>query len=81
MPFTRISLCLLPDLSRYGRCQLKISLFSDIERGFVRAEMFKYEDLLSSGSEEKLKELGKFHLKGRDYLVEDGDILSFRVGT
>jgi len=43
--------------------------------------MFKYEDLLSAGSEAKLKEIGKFHLKGRDYLVEDGDILSFRVSN
>ncbi|MFH1709604.1 MAG: DUF933 domain-containing protein [bacterium] len=56
-------------------------IHSDIERGFVRAEMFKYGDLMAAGSEVKLKELGKFNLKGRDYLVEDGDILSFRVGT
>ena len=56
-------------------------IHSDIERGFVRAEMFKYEDLLSAGSEAKLKELGKYYLKGKDYLVQDGDILSFRVGT
>jgi ribosome-binding ATPase len=56
-------------------------IHSDIERGFVRAEMFKYEDFLSAGSEAKLKELGKHYLKGKDYLVQDGDILSFRVGT
>lgn len=56
-------------------------IHSDIERGFVRAEMFKYDDLIAAGSEAKLKEQGKFHLKGKDYLVEDGDILSFRVGT
>jgi len=56
-------------------------IHSDIERGFVRAEMFKYDDFLSAGSEAKLKELGKHYLKGKDYLVQDGDILSFRVGT
>ncbi len=56
-------------------------IHSDIERGFVRAEMFKYDDLISAGSEAKLKELGKYYLKGKDYLVQDGDILSFRVGT
>lgn len=56
-------------------------IHSDIERGFVRAEMFKYNDFIAAGSEAKLKEQGKFYLKGRDYLVEDGDILSFRVGT
>ena len=56
-------------------------IHSDIERGFVRAEMFKYDDLIAAGSETKLKELGKYYLKGKDYLVQDGDILSFRVGT
>ncbi len=56
-------------------------IHSDIERGFVRAEMFKYDDLLAAGSEAKLKELGKYYLKGKDYVVQDGDILSFRVGT
>ncbi|MDD4179645.1 MAG: DUF933 domain-containing protein [Candidatus Margulisbacteria bacterium] len=56
-------------------------IHSDIEKGFVRAEMFKYDDLLSAGSEAKLKELGKMYLKGRDYLVEDGDILSFRFNV
>jgi len=53
------------------------SIHSDIQRGFVRAEMMKYADLISLGSELKVKEAGKFHLKGKDYIVEDGDILSF----
>jgi len=56
-------------------------IHSDIERGFVRAEMFKYSDLISAGSESKLKETGKFYVKGRDYIVEDGDILSFRFNV
>ncbi len=53
-------------------------IHSDIARGFVRAEMCKYADLIAAGSEVKLKEQGKYHLKGKDYKVEDGDILSFR---
>jgi ribosome-binding ATPase YchF (GTP1/OBG family) len=53
-------------------------IHSDIERGFVRAELMKYDDLIAAGSEAKVKELGKFSLKGKDYLVEDGDVLSFR---
>lgn len=57
------------------------AIHSDIEKGFVRAEMMKYDDLISAGSEAKLKELGKFYLKGRDYIVEDGDILSFRFNV
>lgn len=56
-------------------------IHTDIERGFVRAELFKYSDLLSAGSEAKLKEQGKAYLKGRDYVVEDGDILSFRFNV
>ncbi|OGC06550.1 hypothetical protein A2230_04510 [candidate division WOR-1 bacterium RIFOXYA2_FULL_36_21] len=57
------------------------AIHTDIQKGFVKAEMFKYNDLTEAGSETKLKELGKFHLKGRDYLVEDGDILSFRFNV
>ncbi|MFA5105047.1 MAG: DUF933 domain-containing protein [Candidatus Margulisiibacteriota bacterium] len=57
------------------------SIHSDIAKGFVRAEMFKYADLMSSGSEAKLKETGKFYLKGRDYIVEDADILNFRFNV
>lgn len=57
------------------------TIHSDIAKGFVRAEMFKYTDLVELGSEAKLKESGKFNLKGRDYVVEDGDILSFRFNV
>jgi ribosome-binding ATPase YchF (GTP1/OBG family) len=57
------------------------TIHSDIAKGFVRVEMFKYRDLISAGSEAKLKEQGKFHLKGKDYLIEDGDILSFRFNV
>lgn len=56
-------------------------IHSDIEKGFVRAELMKYDDFISAGSEAKLKEAGKFSLKGRDYIVEDGDILNFRFNV
>jgi hypothetical protein len=52
-------------------------IHSDIERGFIRAEVMKYQDLIKLGSEQKLKELGKYMQKGRDYVVEDGDIINF----
>jgi len=57
------------------------AIHSDIEKGFVRAEMCKFDDLMDAGSEAKLKEIGKFYLKGRDYILEDGDILSFRFNV
>jgi ribosome-binding ATPase YchF (GTP1/OBG family) len=41
----------------------------------------KYTDLIEAGSENKLKETGRFYLKGKDYVVEDGDILSFRFNV
>jgi len=57
------------------------TIHSDIAKGFVRAEMMSCTDLIAAGSEAKLKEQGKFHLKGRDYIVEDGDVLSFRFNV
>lgn len=57
------------------------AIHSDIAKGFVRAEMFKYDDLMAEGSEAKLKDTGRFHLKGRDYIVEDADILNFRFNV
>lgn len=50
---------------------------SDIERGFIRAEHMRIEDLLELGSEAKVRENGKLSLKGRDYIVQDGDVLNF----
>jgi GTP-binding protein YchF len=52
-------------------------IHSDFERGFIRAEVMKYHDLIKLGSEQKVKELGKYMQKGRDYVVEDGDIINF----
>ncbi|MFH1347915.1 MAG: DUF933 domain-containing protein, partial [Candidatus Margulisiibacteriota bacterium] len=57
------------------------TIHSDIAKGFVRAEMYTYDDFIAAGSEAKLKEQGKFHLKGRDYIVQDSDILSFRFNV
>jgi len=54
------------------------AIHSDLERGFIRAEHMKYEHLLELGSEAAVKEAGKASLKGKEYIVEDGDILSFR---
>jgi len=52
-------------------------IHSDFERGFIRAEVMKYHDLIKLGSEQKVKEVGKFMQRGRDYVVEDGDIINF----
>jgi GTP-binding protein YchF len=57
------------------------AIHSDIERGFIRAEHMRFEDLISLGSEQKVKDAGKFSLKGKEYQVQDGDILHFLFNT
>jgi GTP-binding protein YchF len=52
-------------------------IHSDFERGFIRAEVMKYQDFVKLGSEQKVREEGKYLQKGRDYVVEDGDIINF----
>lgn len=57
------------------------TIHSDLERGFIRAEVMKYNDFISIGSEVKVKEAGKFHVEGKAYIVEDGDILHIRFNV
>jgi GTP-binding protein YchF len=56
-------------------------IHSDIERGFIRAEVFAFDDLKELGSVAKLRENGRFRLEGKDYIVKDGDIISFRFNV
>jgi len=56
-------------------------IHSDLARGFIRAECFKYDDIISHGSEKVLKEKGLFRLEGKEYIVKDGDILSIRFNV
>jgi GTP-binding protein YchF len=54
---------------------------SDIERGFIRAEVVKYDNLKDLGSMAKVKEKGLFRLEGKEYVVADGDIINFRFNV
>lgn len=56
-------------------------IHTDIERGFIRVEVIKYDDLMKEGSEQAVKAAGKSFLKGKDYLLEDGDICNFRFNV
>jgi ribosome-binding ATPase YchF (GTP1/OBG family) len=56
-------------------------IHSDIERGFIRAEVVGYDDFIALGSEAKCKEAGKLRLEGKDYEVRDGDIIHFRFNV
>jgi len=56
-------------------------IHSDLERGFIRAEVFKYNDLMELGSEAELKKGGRIYVEGKDYVVKDGDILNIRFSV
>lgn len=56
-------------------------IHSDLERGFIRAEVMKYNDFTALGSEHACKEAGKFYIEGKTYIVEDGDILHIRFNV
>ncbi len=56
-------------------------IHSDIERGFIRAEVIKYDDYIELGSEKAVKAAGKFRLEGKEYIVCDGDVVNFRFNV
>ena len=65
---------------RKGTSALKAAgkVHTDMERGFIRAEVVHYNDFVQYGSEAKCREAGKFRLEGKEYIVQDGDIIRFR---
>jgi len=56
-------------------------IHSDFEKGFIRAEVMKYDDYVAFGSESAVKDAGKFKVEGKEYLVMDGDIMHFRFNV
>jgi ribosome-binding ATPase len=56
-------------------------IHSDFERGFIRAEVVAYEDLVAAGSYAAARDAGKLRLEGKDYVVEDGDVMHFRFNV
>lgn len=56
-------------------------IHSDIERGFIRAEVIAYQDFITLGTEAKCREQGKLRLEGKEYVVQDGDIINFRFNV
>ena len=56
-------------------------IHTDFEKGFIRAEVIKYEDYLTYGSEAAVREAGKLGIEGKDYVVQDGDIMHFRFNV
>lgn len=56
-------------------------IHSDFEKGFIRADVYHYDDLFRLGSEHKVQEAGLMRLEGKDYVVQDGDIMHFRFNV
>ncbi|MFO7869099.1 MAG: redox-regulated ATPase YchF [Bacteroidales bacterium] len=56
-------------------------IHTDFEKGFIKAEVIKYSDFISYGSEQAVKEAGKMSMEGKEYIVEDGDIMHFKFNV
>lgn len=56
-------------------------IHSDFEKGFIRAEVIKYNDYVTFGSEAKVREAGKLGVEGKEYVVQDGDVMHFRFNV
>ena len=56
-------------------------IHTDFERGFIRAEVTGYEDFIACGGEQGAREAGKLRLEGKDYVVQDGDVIHFRFNV
>jgi ribosome-binding ATPase YchF (GTP1/OBG family) len=56
-------------------------IHTDLSRGFIRAEVTAYKDLIAAGNMAEIKKLGQMRLEGKEYLVKDGDILNIRAAT
>ena len=56
-------------------------IHTDFEKGFIRAEVIKYDDFVTLGSENAVKEAGKMAVEGKEYIVQDGDIMHFRFNV
>ena len=56
-------------------------IHTDFEKGFIRAEVINYDDYVFHGSEAKVKEAGKLSVQGKDYIVQDGDVMHFRFNV
>lgn len=56
-------------------------IHNDFEKGFIRAEVISYEDFVTLGGEQKAKEAGKMRLEGKEYIVQDGEVMHFRFNV
>jgi GTP-binding protein YchF len=53
-------------------------IHTDFEKGFIKAEVYSYDDIIKHGTEAKIKEAGKYRIEGKEYIVQDGDVMFFK---
>jgi ribosome-binding ATPase YchF (GTP1/OBG family) len=56
-------------------------IHTDFERGFIRAEIVNYDDLVAAGSVAAAREKGQVRVEGKDYVMQDGDVVNFRFNV
>jgi GTP-binding protein YchF len=56
-------------------------IHTDFEKGFIKAEVYSYDDIIRYGTEAKIKEAGKYRVEGREYVVQDGDVMFFKFNV
>ncbi|GHU61970.1 ribosome-binding ATPase YchF [Spirochaetia bacterium] len=56
-------------------------IHTDFEKGFIKAEVYSYEDIIKYGSEAKIKEAGKYRIEGKEYILRDGDVMFFKFNV
>ena len=56
-------------------------IHTDFEKGFIKAEVISYQDYIDLSGEQKAKEAGKLRLEGKDYILQDGDVVHFRFNV
>jgi len=56
-------------------------IHTDFERGFIKAEVYSFDDFVTYGSEQKIKEAGRYRLEGKEYVVQDGDVMFFKFNV
>jgi ribosome-binding ATPase YchF (GTP1/OBG family) len=57
------------------------AIHTDFEKGFIKAEVYSYDDILRYGTEARIKEAGRYRVEGREYIVQDGDVMFFRTNV
>ena len=83
---THVSQCHAYQNGQYGGIEDVVNslagvIHTDFEKGFIRAEIISYEDFIAHNGEQGAKDAGRWRLEGKDYVVQDGDVIHFRFNV